>query len=96
MLTYIVLCTFTDQGIRAVKETVNRADAAKELAGRFGVRMTDIRWTQGQYDIVTICEAQDEASIAAYGLALAGAGNIRMQTMRAFSRDEMRGILGKL
>ena len=96
MLSYIVLASFTDQGIRTIKDSAKRADAAKELAGRFGVNMKEIYWTQGQYDIVTLCEGKDEASIAAFGLALASAGNVRFQTLRAFTRDEMKGILSKL
>ena len=51
MLSYIVLGSFTDQGIRSVKDTTKRADAAKEAAKRFGVKMNDIYWTQGQYDL---------------------------------------------
>jgi uncharacterized protein with GYD domain len=96
MPSYIVLCNFTEQGLRSVKETVSRADAAKEAAAKFGVKMTDIRWTQGQYDIVTLVEGQDEQSVAAFGLALAGQGNVKMQTLRAFSRDEMAAIVRKL
>jgi Uncharacterized conserved protein len=96
MLTYIVLGSFTDQGIRSVKDTTKRADAAKEAAKRFGVTMRDIYWTQGQYDIVSVCEANDEAAISAFGLALASAGNVRFQTLRAFNRDEMTAVLAKL
>ncbi len=96
MPSYIVLCNFTDQGLRAVKESVSRADAAKEAAAKFGVKMKDIYWTQGQYDIVTTIEASDEQSAAAFGLALAGQGNVKMQTLRAFSRDEFAGILKKI
>jgi uncharacterized protein with GYD domain len=96
MLTYIALGSFTDQGIRTVKDSTKRADAVKETAGRFGVKMRDIYWTQGQYDLVTLCEAQDEASIAAFGLAVSSAGNVRFQTLRAFNRDEMNAIVGKL
>ena len=96
MPAYIVLATFTDQGIRSVKDTVTRADAAKEAAGRYGVKMSQIFWTQGQYDIVTLCEGPDEQSVAAFGLALAGQGNIKMQTLRAFGRDEMAAIIKKV
>lgn len=96
MITYVVLAKFTDQGVRSIKETTSRADAAKEAAGRFGVKMRDIVWTQGQYDLVTVCEGEDEAAIAAFGLALSAAGNVRFETMRAFTRDEMNGILAKL
>jgi uncharacterized protein with GYD domain len=96
MLNYVVLASFTDQGIKNIKDTTKRADAAKEAAGKFGVKMTEIYWTQGQYDIVTLCQANDEASIAAFGLALSSQGNVKFQTLRAFTRDEMNGILSKL
>ena len=96
MACYIVLCNFTDQGLRAVKNTVSRADAAKEAAAKLGVEMKEIFWTQGQYDIVTLTEAKDEQSAAAFGLALAGQGNVTMQTLRAFTRDEMSAILRKV
>jgi uncharacterized protein with GYD domain len=96
MLTYIVLATFTEQGSRNIKETTKRAEAAREGASRFGVNMKEIYWTQGQYDIVTLCEASDESSIAAFGLALSSQGNVKFETLRAFTRDEMSGILKKL
>jgi len=96
MLNYVVLACFTEKGLQSIKETTKRAEAAKEMATRFGVKMREIYWTQGEYDIVTLCEASDEASMAAFGLALTSAGNVRFQTLRAFSRQEMDGILGKL
>jgi uncharacterized protein with GYD domain len=96
MLTYVVLASFTEQGIKNIKETTKRADAAREAASKFGVRMNDIWWTQGQYDIVTLCQADSESAIAAFGLALTAQGNIRFQTLRAFTRDEMNDILKKL
>jgi len=96
MPAYIVLATFTDQGARSVKDTVKRADAVREAAGRFGVKMNTLYWTQGQYDIVTQCDAENEAAIAAFGLAVTSAGNVRFQTLRAFDRDEMAAIIAKL
>ena len=96
MATYIALCNFTDQGVRTVKDTVKRADAVKEAASKFGAKMSQIHWTLGPYDLITVIEAADDASATAFGLAIASAGNIRMQTLRAFSRDEMAGILAKM
>ena len=96
MATYVVLGTFTDQGMRTVKDTTKRADLAKETAGKFGVKMREIYWTQGQYDIVTLCEADNETAISAFGLAIAGAGNVRFQTLRALRREEMNAVLQKL
>jgi uncharacterized protein with GYD domain len=96
MATYIVLSTFTDQGIRTAKDTTKRADAAREMAKKFGATMKDIYWTLGSYDVVAIVEAPDDASVAAFGLALGAGGNIRSQSMRAMSQDEMQRVLAKI
>jgi len=95
MATYIVLSSFTDQGVRNVKDTTKRSDAVRELAEKFGVTAKDIFWTLGRYDVVAIFEAPDDASMTALGLALGAAGNVRTQTLRAFSREEMNVILAK-
>jgi uncharacterized protein with GYD domain len=96
MSTYIVLSSFTDQGIRTVKDTTKRADAVKELAKKFGVTAKEFYWTLGSYDVVAIFDAPDDASMTALGLALAAGGNVRTQTLRAFSRQEMNEVLAKL
>lgn len=96
MATYIALSNFTDQGIRNVKDTTKRAEAVKEAAAKFGAKMTQIYWTQGKYDVVAMIEAPDDNSATAFALAIGMAGNIRTQTLRAFTREEMNAILGKL
>jgi uncharacterized protein with GYD domain len=96
MATYIMLGNFTDQGIRNVKDTTKRADAVREAGKKHGVNMKEIFWTMGQYDMVVTIEAPDEASVSAFALAVGAAGNIRGQTLRAHSRDEMNAILAKL
>jgi uncharacterized protein with GYD domain len=93
---YIVLANFTDQGVKNVKDTTKRADAFKELAKSKGASVKDIYWTLGRFDIVATVEAPDETVITALGLTLARAGNIRTQTMRAFSSADMGAILGKV
>ena len=96
MATYIALSRFTDQGIRSIKDTTKRADAAKEAAKKFGANMTHIFWTLGHYDLVTIIEASDEQAATALMLAISSAGNIRTETLRAFNQEEMGGILAKV
>jgi uncharacterized protein with GYD domain len=92
----MVLANFTEQGIRNVKDTLKRAEAFKEMAGRFGASVKDIRWTLGQYDIVATIEAPDDLSTTALGLALGAMGNVRTQTLRAFGAAEMKQILDKI
>ena len=96
MATYIVLSTFTEQGIKSVRETTKRADAVRETARKMGIETKSIYWTVGKYDVVATFEAPDDASITALALTLGSAGNIRTQTMRAFTKEEVTGILAKL
>jgi uncharacterized protein with GYD domain len=96
MATYVVLVNFTDQGIRTIKNTVQRAAQAAELAKSFGCEMKEMYWTIGQYDVVTILDAPNEESFMAFGFALGSAGNIRTQTLRAFNKSEVGEVLGKL
>jgi uncharacterized protein with GYD domain len=96
MATFIMLASFTDQGIRNVKDTTKRADAFKELAKASGASIKDIYWTLGQYDVVAIVESPDDTVMTALGLALGKSGNVRTQTLRAFSQSDMSAILAKV
>jgi uncharacterized protein with GYD domain len=96
MATYIVLATFTDQGVRNVKDTTKRADAAREQAKKFGATMRDIYWTMGACDVVVIYDAPDDAAMTALAMSIGALGNVRTQTMRAFTREEMNSVLAKV
>ena len=96
MPTYVTLANFTDQGVRNAKDTLKRADAFKEMAKKHGVTVKDIYWTQGRYDIVTITEASDDISATALSLSIGALGNIRTETLRAFSASDMETIIGKM
>jgi uncharacterized protein with GYD domain len=95
MPTYVSLINWTDKGIAGFKDTVERAEAGKQLAGKFGGSLKEIYWTIGSYDIVAVSEAPDDESATAFALALSSQGNVRTTTMRAFDADEMRGIIAK-
>src|SRR4030088_1873976 len=96
MATYVVLGTFTEQGVRNAKDSPKRADAFKEMAKKCGATVKDLYWAQGQYDIVPILEAPDDLSATALSLSVGALGNIRTQTLRAFSAADMQGIIGKM
>jgi uncharacterized protein with GYD domain len=96
MPTFIFVGNFTDQGIRSIKDSVKRSEAVKELAKKFGVTMTDFKWTMGAYDMVVQLEAPDGPSMSAFALAVGMAGNVRGQTLRSYSKAEMEGILKKI
>ena len=96
MATFISLTSFTDQGIRNVQDTVKRADAVKAVASKFGVTVKDMYWTIGNHDMVVVFEAPDDAAFTAFGLSIGKAGNVRTQTLRGFTRDEMSAIIAKV
>ena len=96
MATYVVLANWTEQGIRNVNETTKRADAFKASAKKAGVTVKDFYWTLGHHDCVLVMEAPDEESATAVGLSVGSLGNVRTQTLRAFSSEEVGRILSKL
>ena len=96
MVTYVVLANFTDQGIRAAKDSPKRAEAFKKMAETFGVVVKELFWTQGRFDVVTILDAPDELSAMALSLSLSALGNVRTESLRAFSAADMTTIVGKM
>jgi uncharacterized protein with GYD domain len=96
MPTYIVLMNWTEQGVRSAKDTVDRYEGARSQFEQAGIQFRDVYWTIGPYDLVTTAEAPDEETLSASLLSLAGAGNLRTTTMRAFSSEEMRGVIEKM
>ena len=96
MATFITTVQFTEQGIKAVRDTCDRAAALMAAAEKLGVKVTGLYWTLGAFDGVIILEAPDEATATAALLHLGALGNLRTQTARAFDAAEMRKILGLL
>ncbi|MFG3579110.1 GYD domain-containing protein [Micromonospora chersina] len=95
MPTYVALLNWTDQGVRAYKDTPKRAEAFAAATRNVGANLLNIYWTFGPYDVVAIVEAPDDETAGAALLQLGGAGNVRTTTLRAFGQDEMAGIIGK-
>jgi uncharacterized protein with GYD domain len=96
MPTYLVIGNFTDQGVRNVKDTLKRLETVRGVAKKLGITVKDAYWTLGQYDIALVAEAPDEAAMTAFGLSVGAQGNVRTQTMRAFTTDEMGKLLGRM
>jgi uncharacterized protein with GYD domain len=95
MAHYVMLLKFTDQGIRNVKDTTQRAAAATDMAGKLGVKLTNIFWTLGRHDLVITAEAPNDETVAAVSVKLGSLGNVSVETLRAFDAKEMDAILNK-
>ena len=96
MSGYIMLINYTDQGIRNIRDSPNRAQAARELARSLGAEMKDLYLTMGGYDLVCTVEADSDEAIAKLTLALGSAGNVRTTTLRAFTEQEFKDIVDSL
>jgi uncharacterized protein with GYD domain len=97
MTSYVLLLRYTEQGIRNVKETTKRAAAVRdEMSAKFGVKITEVLWTFGQYDLVLVAEAPNDKAMAACSLSLAMRGNVKIQTLPAFRAPEVDTVLAKL
>ena len=96
MPRYVVLVNWTEQGIRNVKETLQRTDSGGEIAEKHGLTLEQAYWTVGPYDMVTIFEAPDDEALSAHLLEICSLGNVRTTTLRAYNEEEMSGILQRL
>ena len=96
MATYIVLLTYTDEGIRTVKELATIRPELRALVEQMGGKVISGYVTQGQYDGVLTVDFPDDAAVSAFSVALVKRGRNRTQTMRAYTLDEFQAILDKV
>ena len=96
MPTYLIQSQWTDQGVRNVKESAKRLDLGKKKLKEMGGEIKAFYLTMGAYDMLAVVEVPDDATLAAHLLWLGSQGNLRTQTVKAFTEDEFRSIVGKL
>ncbi|MFM8551270.1 MAG: GYD domain-containing protein [Nitrospiraceae bacterium] len=95
MATYITLFSWTDQGIRGVKDTVKRAAKFNQAIKKAGGKVKDVYWTMGRYDGMILFEAPDDETATALMIGGGAQGNVRTETLRAFDERGMKKILAK-
>ena len=96
MTTYIVLINWTEQGVKSVRELPKRLDAAKKILGDMGGSFKSFYLTMGEYDMVAVCEAPDDAVAARFALTLGMGGNVRTRTLKAFPEAAYRELIASL
>ncbi len=95
MPTYVSLLNWTDQGIKSFRQSTERAKDFTKLIEASDGKVRELVWTVGEYDLVSVIEFPDEESSMAALLKLGAAGNIRSNTLRAFSTPEMERIIAR-
>ena len=96
MPTYIMLANFTDQGIRNIKDTTKREEIFRKNCEKVGARVGNVYRTMGRYDLVAIVEAPDAVTMNAILYSVGSLGNVRTETLRAFTRQETDQALAKM
>lgn len=96
MPSYVMLAKFTDQGIRNIKESPKRQEAFRNLCEKANVKLKDVYRTMGRYDVVAVLEAPDDVTVSAVLYSLGALGNLRTETLRAFTREETDKAIAKM
>ena len=96
MPTFICSLSWTDQGIRSVKDAPKRAKAAQELAKKVGVTIKEIYLTSGDADLLVIVDTPNGDNVAKLALALGAQGNVRTRTVRAWPQSEFLKLISEL
>jgi uncharacterized protein with GYD domain len=96
MPTYISLLRLTQQGVQNIKEAPRRIEAGRQAFEAAGARLTGVYVVSGRYDYVLVVEAPDEETAATAMLTLDRLGNVRSETMRAFTEEEFRRVASRL
>ncbi len=96
MPTYISFASYTDQGIRNVKDSPKRLDATKDLVKDLGGELKQFYLTMGAYDIVVVLELPGDDAAVKFALSVSSLGNVRTTTVKAFTEAEYRDIVAAL
>jgi uncharacterized protein with GYD domain len=96
MPTFILTLSWTDQGVRAVKDAPKRVQAAKQLANKLGVEFKQLYLTSGEHDLLIILESASEDNVAKVALAIGSHGNVRTRTARAWPESEFHKLISEL
>lgn len=96
MPTYVMLANWTDQGMRAISDSPKRVDTAKKELEEMGGQFRSVYMTMGEYDLVMIYDAPDDAVAARFTLMLGKLGNVRTTSFKAFPEEAFRQIVNTL
>lgn len=96
MPTYLVLGNFTDQGIRSVRDSLKREEAFRKQCEKAGAQVRDVYRTMGRYDMAAVLEAPDDIVLSSLMYSIGALGNVRTETLRAFTRQETEQAVAKM
>jgi uncharacterized protein with GYD domain len=96
MPMYVTLIKYTEQGVKTFKDLPRRLAETRTAGEAAGAKLVAFYLTMGQYDAVVVSEAPDDETVATLALAAGGRGNVRTETLRAFTEDEAKKLAAAL
>ncbi|MFC1724068.1 GYD domain-containing protein [candidate division KSB1 bacterium] len=96
MPIYITLLNYTQKGVERIKNAPHGLEEAKKVFDEMGGKIREFYSVMGQYDAVVISEVPTDDIAAKIALKIVSMGNIRSETMRAYTEDEYRRIIKEL
>ncbi len=96
MSTYVALVNYTERGIQHIRESPKRVDSVRRQLEDMGGRLVSFYLTMGEYDIVFVYDAPDDAISTRFLLLLGQGGFVRTKTMKAFPETAYREIIASL
>ena len=96
MSHYVLLCNYTEQGIRTIKDAPKRRAAAREIGKQLGVEVKTTFSAMGTYDLIIHVEAPTDEALTKWALSVASKGNIRTNTVKVFPVDEFDKIIAAI
>ena len=97
MPTYLMLFSFTQQGIERIKQLSARGKAAKKMISQMGGEVQSYFMILGsEFDTLFILKAPNDEKVAEMALSIAKLGNVRTRTLRLFNEEELGKITSAL
>ena len=96
MSAYVLLCNYTDQGVRNIKDAPKRRAAAREIGKSLGVEIKSAHLAFGPYDLIIHAEAPNDEAMAKFVLSVAAKGNVRSTTVKVFSEADTDKIVAAI
>jgi len=96
MPLYAVLASWTEEGIRTVKQSPQRSEALRAAVEAAGGRVVSFLHTMGTYDIVATLELPSDEVANTILLRSGLQGFVRTTTLKGWTGDEYAALIQKL
>jgi uncharacterized protein with GYD domain len=88
MAIYIIISNLTDEGAKTLKKNPGRVKEVNAELKDMGLKVLDQYAVLGNFDFLTVVEADDEATVGKAIVEILSRGSIKTATYKAIPIDE--------